>query len=128
MSDEICANTLGRVLNSRRASSIMSVGISSSGPANERRPVTSFVDLEVWRRGVVLACDVVRASRTIPRIEQHALASQLRRAAVSIPSNIAEGWGRGSRREFLRYLAISRGSLLELHTQLVIARDVDYLS
>lgn len=98
------------------------------GPTGGRRPVHSFRDLDVWQRGVRLAGDIVRLVRGFPDLEQYGLSSQMRRAAVSVPSNIAEGWGRGSRKELLRYVAIARGSLLELQTQLLIAEDVGYAS
>lgn len=84
-------------------------------------------DLEVWKHAMRLARDVYRASTTFPETEKFGLSSQMRRAAVSVASNIAEGAGRGSRIEYARYLRIARGSLMELDTQIWIAHDLGYL-
>jgi four helix bundle protein len=88
----------------------------------------SYQDMEVWTRGVDLAERIYRLTRTFPPAERHGLASQMQRASVSVPSNVAEGWGRGSQKEFLRFLSIARGSLFELHTQTVIAQRIGYVS
>jgi four helix bundle protein len=88
---------------------------------------SSFEDLRVWRDAMRLAIDVYKATARFPREELYGLTSQVRRAAVSVPSNIAEGKGRRSNREFCRFLYNARGSLLELHTQLLIARELQYL-
>ena len=87
----------------------------------------SYRDLIAWQKAKSLALDVYRCTRRFPKDEIYGLSSQMRRAAVSIPSNIAEGKGRYSRKEFLQFLYHARGSLLELQTQLSIARDLDYL-
>jgi four helix bundle protein len=86
----------------------------------------SFRELDVWHLGVELAETVYRITARFPKSELFALTSQMRRAAVSIPSNIAEGRARDSTREFLHFLAISRGSLAELETQLELAIRLDY--
>jgi four helix bundle protein len=86
----------------------------------------SFRDLDVWHLGVELAETVYRFTARFPKAELFCLTSQMRRAAVSIPSNIAEGRARDSRREFLHFLSISRGSLAELETQLELAIRLDY--
>jgi four helix bundle protein len=88
--------------------------------------VKSFRDLDVWRLGVELAETVYRVTARFPKAELFGLTSQMRRAAVSIPSNIAEGRARNSTREFLHFLSISRGSLAELETQLELAIRLDY--
>ena len=86
----------------------------------------SFRDLLVWQRSMQLAAAIYRLTRDFPREEMFGLTSQLRRAAVSIPSNIAEGHGRLSRAEFRQFLGVSRGSNFELQTQVEIARGLEY--
>ena len=86
----------------------------------------SFEDLQIWQRSMELAEEVCRLTRSFPREELFCLTSQLRRSAVSIPSNIAEGYGRLNRREFKRFLLIARGSCCELKTQLRLAGNLGY--
>ena len=88
----------------------------------------SYRDLLVWQKAKALAVEIYRATETFPRSELYGLQSQLRRAAVSVASNIAEGQGRLTPGEFQQSLGHSRGSLLELETQLAIAADLKYLS
>ena len=90
--------------------------------------ITSHKDLIVWQKAVALAGKVYAATRQLPRDERFGLSLQLRRAAVSIPSNIAEGSARRTRAEFVQYLHIARGSLSEIETQVMIARDQGFLS
>jgi four helix bundle protein len=85
-------------------------------------------DLLVWQESIALVKDIYAVTRKFPDDEKFGLSSQMRRAAVSIPSNIAEGAGRGSQREMAQFLVIARGSLSELETQLVIAKELDYVS
>jgi four helix bundle protein len=87
----------------------------------------AYQDLIAWRKATQLALDIYRCTRTFPKDELYGLTSQMRRAAVSVASNIAEGKGRYSRKEFLQFLYRARGSLLELQTQLFIAGELDYL-
>jgi len=82
----------------------------------------------VWQKAKQLAVRVCVACRRFPKDELYGLASQIRRSAVSVPSNIAEGQGRLTRGEFIQFLGHARGSLLELQTQLEIAKDLGYLS
>lgn len=89
--------------------------------------VQSFRDLKVWRMGMDLACKVYELTNAFPKMEMYGLSSQMQRAAVSVPSNIAEGHARGSSREFLHFLAISLGSLAELETQMLIAARLGYM-
>lgn len=89
--------------------------------------IKSHRDLRVWQETYALALDVLRASDAFPRSQVYGLTSQVRRCAVSVPSNIAEGFGRGSRADYLRYLKIARGSLFELDTQLSLSKDMEYL-
>ena len=85
--------------------------------------IESHKDLIVWQKAIKLASRVYAASRKLPHEERYGLSSQIRRAAISIPSNIAEGAARKSRAEFLQFLHIARGSLSELETQMMIALE-----
>ncbi len=89
---------------------------------------SSHKDLIVWQRTMQLVVDVDRFTKSFPREETYGLTSQMRRAAVSIPSNIAEGKGRYSRKELSQFLLNARGSLLELETQIEIARALAYIA
>ena len=88
----------------------------------------SYKDLIAWQKSMSLVKNVYLHTRGFPKEEVYGLAAQLRRAAVSVPSNIAEGQGRLSKKEFKHFLSLSRGSLLEVETQLLIAADLHYLS
>jgi four helix bundle protein len=88
--------------------------------------VESFRDLIVWQRAIELSVAIYKPTATFPREEIYGLSSQLRRASVSIASNIAEGQGRCSPGEFRQFLGIARGSNLEVQTQLVIAAKLEY--
>ncbi|WP_349256338.1 MULTISPECIES: four helix bundle protein [Rubrivirga] len=90
--------------------------------------VRSYEDLRVWQEGISLCELVYGATRAFPKDERFGLTSQLCRAAVSIPSNIAEGWGRGSTQDYARFLRIARGSLYEVRTQLIVAERVGLLT
>jgi len=92
------------------------------GSAMTSSRVQSFRDLQVWQKSMELTVVVYRITQSFPREEAFGLTSQLRRSAVSIPSNIAEGQGRLNTREFRQFLGIARGSNCELQTQLEIAR------
>lgn len=84
--------------------------------------------LQAWQQSMQLVELVYRLTAGFPDVERFGLTSQMRRAAVSVPSNIAEGAGRGSRADFLRFLRIARGSLSELETQCLLARRLGYAS
>src|SRR5580693_8779739 len=86
----------------------------------------SFRDLTVWQRSMQMTVAVYRLSQKFPREELYGLTSQMRRSAVSVPSNIAEGQGRSSTGEFKQFLGIARGSNFELQTQLAIARELGF--
>jgi len=88
----------------------------------------SFKDLVVWQKAVALSKEIIIRTWKFPEAEKFALGDQIRRAIVSIPSNIAEGQQRHSRVEFRRSLRIARGSLGEVETQLIIAKELGYLS
>jgi four helix bundle protein len=87
----------------------------------------SYRELLVWQKAKTLAVQIYQATEQFPRTETYGLTSQIRRAAVSVASNIAEGQGRLTLGEFLHFLGQARGSLLELETQLAIALDLNYL-
>jgi four helix bundle protein len=87
-----------------------------------------YKDLVAWQKAMALVTEVYRATSAFPREEVYGLTSQLRRAAVSIPSNLAEGQGRQSTGEFRQFVGQARGSLLELETQLLIAQNLEFLS
>ncbi len=89
--------------------------------------IQSYRDLVVWKKSMTLVLEVYRCTQGFPRIETYGLTSQLRRAAVSVPSNIAEGQARLSTGEFRQFLGNARGSLMEVETQIQIARDLGYL-
>jgi four helix bundle protein len=83
----------------------------------------SFKDLLVWQRAMELVKEIYKITKQLPRSEDFALSSQLRRAAISIPSNIAEGSRRGTQKDFAQFLRIASGSSAEVETQLLIVRD-----
>lgn len=84
-------------------------------------------DLLVWQKGIALARDVYRVTRKFPSFERHGLAGQVQRAAVSVPSNIAEGHARQYTKEFRQFLYQALGSLGEVDTQLTIAQELSYV-
>jgi four helix bundle protein len=86
----------------------------------------SYTDLDVWKLARILVKDIYQLSATFPREEIYNLVSQMRRCAVSIPSNIAEGHGRNHSKDTIQFLYIARGSLYELETQLLISFDLGY--
>ena len=88
--------------------------------------INSYRDLKVWQLSMDLVIDCYRAVKLFPKHEQFGLSSQLQRAAVSIPANIAEGHGRSYTKEYLRHIAIAKGSLVELETHIQIADRLNY--
>ena len=90
--------------------------------------VKNYQELIAWQRAMDLVEDVYKATKDFPREEIYGLTSQIRRAAVSIPSNIAEGQGRRTTADFLRHLSIAYGSLREVETQALIARRLRYIA
>ena len=89
--------------------------------------VKSYEELVAWQKAMLLAKMVYGIQKQLPKEEVYGLGDQIRRAVVSVPSNIAEGFGRGSDAEFKRFLAIARGSLFEVKTQLQLAESLGYL-
>ena len=89
--------------------------------------ITSYKDLEGWRKSVDLVSQTYFLTKKFPHEEIYGLTSQIRRACISVPANIAEGWGRRSTKMYIHALRISRGSLLELETEILIAHNLNYL-
>jgi four helix bundle protein len=94
----------------------------------EVRKSRSYKDLEVWQVALELVKAIYKTTSKFPSSEKFGLTQQIRRAAVSIPCNVAEGQFRNSPKEFKQFLSIALGSAAELETQLIIAREIDYLS
>ena len=86
----------------------------------------AYTELRAWKQAVDLVLEVYRTTQQFPKTELYGLTNQIRRSAVSVPSNVAEGKGRSSDREFALFLSHARGSLLELETQLLIASKLGY--
>lgn len=90
--------------------------------------INSYKDLKVWQKSFDLSLQVYTLTRKFPKEEVYSLTSQIRRSAVSIPSNIAEGYARNRKLEYIQFLRIAFGSGAELETQLLIAKNLDYVS
>lgn len=88
----------------------------------------SFKDLIVWQKSYKLVLEIYKETKNFPKFEDYGLSQQMRRASVSIPSNIAEGYGRKHNAEYRQFLSIAYGSLLELETQFLLATDLKYIS
>ena len=95
---------------------------------NGRQAVRNYRDLVAWQKAMDLVTLIYNVTQDWPKTEIYGLTNQIRRAAVSIPSNIAEGQGRAATKEFAHHLSIARGSLLEVETQLLIAQRLGYIS
>jgi four helix bundle protein len=92
------------------------------------RLMKTHKDLDIWARGIAFVEQAYKATMDFPKEELYGLTSQIRRAAISYPSNIAEGAARSSKREFIQFLYVSLGSLSEVETQLIIAERLAYLT
>jgi four helix bundle protein len=90
--------------------------------------LNSYHDLTVWQKAIDFVVGCYRLTERFPRTEQYGLAAQLQRAAVSVPSNIAEGAGRHHTKEYVRHLGVARGSLFEAETQIIIAGRLGYVA
>lgn len=90
--------------------------------------MTSYKELIVWQKSYQLAVLIYKITRTFPKEETYGLVSQITRSAISIPSNIAEGYSRHRKLEYLQFLHIAYGSAAELETQLILSKDLGYLS
>lgn len=89
--------------------------------------MSTFRDLLIWKKAMLLVSKIYTSTKSFPKEELFGLTSQIRRCSISIPSNIAEGYGRGSNAELLRFINIATGSLFELQTQIEIAYNIEYL-
>jgi four helix bundle protein len=87
-----------------------------------------YKDLDIWRKSIALCDNVYKTTRDFPKEELFGLTNQLRRASISIPSNIAEGFGRKTQQQFIYFLQISLGSTFEIETQLIIAQKQEYVN
>ena len=87
-----------------------------------------FKELIVWKKAIVLVKEIYALTKLLPNEEKYDLSSQMRRAAVSVPSNIAEGNSRHTKKEYINFLSIARGSVSEVWTQLIICNELNYLS
>ena len=89
--------------------------------------IQSYKDLLIWQKGIQIVVLTYKLAKSFPQEELYALTSQIKRASVSIPSNIAEGYGRNTEKSLSHFIDISRGSLFELETQLLIAKELDFI-
>ena len=92
------------------------------------KEIKNHKDLEVWKKSMDLVSNIYKITESFPNKELYGLTNQIRRAAVSVPSNIAEGAARSSKKEFIQFLYIALGSLSELETQIIIANRLEYLN
>lgn len=90
--------------------------------------IKSYKDLIVWQKAIELVTDVYILTATFPAEEKFGITSQLNRAVVSVPTNIAEGWGRESSKNYIQFLKISRGSLMEVETLLLISKNLKFIT
>ena len=94
----------------------------------EKTKIPNYRDLQIWHKAIELSKAVYMLTRAFPKEEQYGLSAQIRRATVSVPSNIAEGQARYGKKEFAHFLYIARGSLAEIDTQCVIAQQLGYIN
>lgn len=90
--------------------------------------IKSYKDLLIWQKGIDIVCMTYKLVSSFPKDELYALSSQIKRSSVSIPSNIAEGYGRQSTQSYIQFIKIARGSLCELETQLLVANKLDFIN
>ena len=90
--------------------------------------ISTYKDLIVWQKSILLVTDVYTLTKNFPVDERFGMVSQLNRAVISIPANIAEGWGRELSKNYLQFLRISRGSLMEVETMVLISKNLNYIT
>ena len=95
---------------------------------NQKKTIKTFRDLIVWQKSIQFVSDIYFITKSFPREELFSLINQIRRSAVSIPSNIAEGFGRHSRKDYLRFLKIAIASTFEIQTQIEISKNLRFIS
>ena len=100
--------------------------MSNWGKMEEK--IKSFKDLRIWQKGIEIVSDIYISTKNFPKEELFSLTSQLRRSAISIPSNIAEGFKRFHNKEYKQFLFITLGSCAELETQIIIAKELKYIN
>ena len=93
-----------------------------------RTKITTYRDLDIWKKGLEIVKDIYKITESFPKQELYGLCTQMRRSAVSIPSNIAEGFRRYHNKEYKQFLYITLGSCAELETQITIAKEINYVS
>jgi four helix bundle protein len=89
--------------------------------------IKSYKDLLVWQKGIVIVKEIYLLCSDLPKDEMYGLQSQMKRASISIPSNIAEGYGRNYTQNYIQFLRMARGSLLELETQIIISKELGFI-
>ena len=90
--------------------------------------IQSYKDLKIWQKGISLVKLIYKSCESFPKEEVFGLTSQIKRSSISIPSNIAEGWGRNSTQSYSHFLKIARGSLMELEIQIIIAKELGFVT
>ena len=90
--------------------------------------ISTYKDLLIWQKGIEIVKETYLICKEISKKELYGLQSQIKRSSISIPSNIAEGWGRKYTKSYIQFLKYSRGSLLELETQIIIAKELNFIS
>jgi len=94
---------------------------------DQAKMLKNYKELKVWQKSYSLCLDIYRLTRVFPKEERYGLTSQIRRSAVSVPSNIAEGYGRKTTADYIRLLYIAYGSVCELETQILLSGDLNYI-
>lgn len=92
------------------------------------KKVNTYKDLLIWQKGIDIVKEVYLSCKDMPQEELYGLQNQIKRSSISVPSNIAEGWGRKYTKSYVQFLNFSRGSLLELETQIIIAKELNFIT
>jgi len=92
------------------------------------KEIKTYKDLLIWQKGIEIVMEAYQLCKEIPNDELYGLQSQIKRSSISIPSNIAEGWGKSYTKSYSQFLKHARGSLLELETQIIVAKELDFIS